>query len=669
MTSVQRPPRRVLPYVALIAGGVLAGIASLALVELALRLFDINPQGPQRDPFAGFSRSVPMFSPAQRTDGVRVFRVSPGRQLAATRRFKPDPNREFLAEKPPGSYRIVVLGDSSAAGVPYGVEYAFSAWLAKRLAAELPSTRVEVTNAAMPGYATRRLSMIADELVAYAPDLVIVYNGHNEFAESRYYAHLVDMDPRLFRVREWLVGMRLWGLLSSLFGDQQINEDAPRIDLEHIDESKEMFAVLDGRASGKGYASPREREYGAMMYRFNLEHIVRTLRAAGAEVVLLTLSQNFADWAPGASAHREDLSPADLAAWQALVAAGDARRDQGDCNGALAKYREALTLDDHFADLHFRVATCASARGVRRRAQRVSPCQRPRSGAARRADELQRRPAQRRGGRGRAFGRRRCGADGGQPARPGGRRSLRRLGPSQYSRPPDHRCVGGGYAPADERAGAGSNMGRRGLHRSRPGGALCRESQSASRRASREGRHLRARPSRRLRAQRDGRRHRAPAEQRRVQDRTRGIGAQRAALARIDRNIGRGRRRAGSDPRRAAQRQPVTARSARADDGAKPPGVHRTCRVLALSVALVALEVGLRLSGHQPFRAFGVQSREPVMFEADPARGWRPSRAHTSFRIRGGQPDIPFTARRRQPRRTAGDAATAAMRSRSSAAG
>jgi lysophospholipase L1-like esterase len=363
MTSVQRPPRRVLPYVALIAGGVLAGIASLALVELALRVFDINPQGPQRDPFAGFSRSVPMFSPAQRTDGVRVFRVSPGRQLAATRRLKPDPNREFLAEKPPGSYRIVVLGDSSAAGVPYGVEYAFSAWLAKRLAAELPSTRVEVTNAAMPGYATRRLSMIADELVAYAPDLVIVYNGHNEFAESRYYAHLVDMDPRLFRVREWLV-VRLWGLLSSLFGDQQINEDAPRIDLEHIDESKEMFAVLDGRASGKGYASPREREYGAMMYRFNLEHIVRTLRAAGAEVVLLTLSQNFADWAPGASAHREDLSPADLAAWQALVAAGDARRDQGDCNGALAKYREALTLDDHFADLHFRVATCARQLGA-----------------------------------------------------------------------------------------------------------------------------------------------------------------------------------------------------------------------------------------------------------------------------------------------------------------
>ena len=364
MASEQRTPRRVLPYVALMVGGILAGIATLALAELALRVFDINPPGPQRDPFAGFSRSVPMFSPAQRTDGVRVVRVSPGRQLAATRRFKPDPNREFLAEKPAGSYRIVVLGDSSAAGVPYGVEYAFSAWLAKRLAAELPSTRVEVTNAAMPGYATRRLSMIADELVAYAPDLVIVYNGHNEFAERRYYAHLVDMDPRLFRMREWLVSMRLWGFLTSLFGDQKINEDAPRIDLEHIDESKEMFAVLDGRASGKGYATTREREYGAMMYRFNLEHIVRTLRAAGAEVMLLTLSQNFADWAPGASAHREDLSAADLATWQGLVAAGDALRDQGDCTGALVKYRAALAIDEHFADLHFRVATCARTLGT-----------------------------------------------------------------------------------------------------------------------------------------------------------------------------------------------------------------------------------------------------------------------------------------------------------------
>ncbi len=364
MATVQRTPRRVLPYVALMVGGVLAGVAMLAMAEVVLRVFDINPPGPQRDPFAGFSRSVPMFSPAQRTDGVRVIRVSPGRQLAATRRFKPDPNREFLAEKPPGSYRIVVLGDSSAAGVPYGVEYAFSAWLAKRLAAELPSVPVEVTNAAMPGYATRRLSMIADELVAYAPDLVIVYNGHNEFAERRYYAHLVDMDPRLFRAREWLVGMRLWAFLTSMFGDQKINEDAPRIDLEHIDASKEMFAVLDDRASGKGYATPREREYGAMLYRYNLEHIVRTLRAAGAEVLLVTLTQNFADWAPGASAHREGLSAADLATWEQLVVAGDALRDQGDCNAALHKYREALAVDDQFADLHFRVASCARQLGA-----------------------------------------------------------------------------------------------------------------------------------------------------------------------------------------------------------------------------------------------------------------------------------------------------------------
>jgi hypothetical protein len=97
---------------------------------------------------------------------------------------------------------------------------------------------------------------------------VIVYNGHNECAEQRYYAHLLDMDPRLFRLRERLVNMRLWGFLISLFGEQAINDDAPRIDLKSFNPTREMFAVLDQRAGGKGYATPREREYGAMLYRF-----------------------------------------------------------------------------------------------------------------------------------------------------------------------------------------------------------------------------------------------------------------------------------------------------------------------------------------------------------------------------------------------------------------
>jgi hypothetical protein len=116
-----------------------------------LRLLDVTPPGPQRDPFAGLSRTVPMFSPAQRTDGVRVVRVSPGRQLAATSRFQPDPHREFLADKPAGSFRVVVLGDSSAAGVPYGVQYAFSAWLAEYQQSSCP-TCASKSNAAMPGY-------------------------------------------------------------------------------------------------------------------------------------------------------------------------------------------------------------------------------------------------------------------------------------------------------------------------------------------------------------------------------------------------------------------------------------------------------------------------------------------------------------------------------------
>jgi len=358
--------RRALPYVGLVSGGLAVGVLLLVAMEVALRLLGVAA-GPHRDPFAGFSHVVRMFQPTVH-DGVKVYQLSPARAISATGRTDAGPQREFLQQKLPGTFRIFVLGDSSGAGVPYGTGYAFSFWLQKRLENELPDVHFEVVNAAMPGYASRRLVTVAEEIAAYAPDLVIVYIGHNEFAERRYYAHLLDMDPRIFRLRELLVGTRLWGLASALLqgSGQQHDDGRPQIDMQALEknEPREMFAVLDERAGGQGYATARERDYGEMLYRFNLRTIIHTLRAAGSRVMLVTLTQNFASWAPGASAHRDGLSAADLDKWTGMVADGDRWADTDhDYAKALAAYQEALAIDDHFADLVYREAKCEEQLG------------------------------------------------------------------------------------------------------------------------------------------------------------------------------------------------------------------------------------------------------------------------------------------------------------------
>jgi tetratricopeptide (TPR) repeat protein len=137
-----------------------------------------------------------------------------------------------------------------------------------------------------------------------------------------------------------------------------------------------------------------------MLYRTNLERMIELMRGAGAEVLLMTLSQNFADWAPGASAHRVDLSAGELDQWEMAVVAGDLAAER-DCSTALSEYRKALDIDDQFADLHFRLARCERKLGrfdeARVHFRRASDLDRVPHGAPTRFNDIVREVAAQRG--------------------------------------------------------------------------------------------------------------------------------------------------------------------------------------------------------------------------------------------------------------------------------
>jgi len=80
-----------------------------------------------------------------------------------------------LRPKPPGTFRIVVIGDSVAFG--FGVDEAdtFARVLATRLSALAGETRVEVLNLAVSGYNPyTEAALFRDVGVQYQPDLVLV---------------------------------------------------------------------------------------------------------------------------------------------------------------------------------------------------------------------------------------------------------------------------------------------------------------------------------------------------------------------------------------------------------------------------------------------------------------------------------------------------------------
>jgi lysophospholipase L1-like esterase len=318
---------------------VVLGVACLLLVgvELALRLTDLGGDL-RHDTRAGFSKLSSAFEPAVRSDGTRVYRY-----VYAEGDFR---FREFLAQKPAGGFRVFVVGASSAAGVPYSPAESFSGWLSRRLEAELPDVPVEVVNAATSSFATRRLLIRTRELARHDPDLLIIYSGHAEIWENRYYAELIGMEPWLFALWEQVRSTRLFALASVLL-DPTLNSE---LDARRADERKQMFAVLSD-------ASPEEFREAEARYRANLEAMIESMRGVGAEVMLLTISQNFADWEPGGSSHRPALPDSELARWNQLVAEGD-RLAPRDCGGALHSWQRALEIDDEFAALHFSMANC-----------------------------------------------------------------------------------------------------------------------------------------------------------------------------------------------------------------------------------------------------------------------------------------------------------------------
>lgn len=78
-------------------------------------------------------------------------------------------------QKPPGVFRIVVLGDSSLFGHGVGDDETFSVRLQKHLEGSKPGQRIEVLNAAVPGYTTwQGLTWLRRVGLSFEPDWIIV---------------------------------------------------------------------------------------------------------------------------------------------------------------------------------------------------------------------------------------------------------------------------------------------------------------------------------------------------------------------------------------------------------------------------------------------------------------------------------------------------------------
>jgi lysophospholipase L1-like esterase len=176
---------------------------------------------------------------------------------------------EFDHQKPPGVYRIFAVGDSCTFGAGFWRE-TYPAILEQILSTTAGAGRFEVINAGIEGYNSEfALDRIRTELLAYQPDMIILYIGWNDLMKidprnavaTDRYASLAQVLERSYLAKAY--AKTLFYYIRPMMAKPKVGPD-PNADRQL-----------------QGFVPSR--------YRTNLEATMELLRERGVALVLVTL--------------------------------------------------------------------------------------------------------------------------------------------------------------------------------------------------------------------------------------------------------------------------------------------------------------------------------------------------------------------------------------------
>jgi tetratricopeptide (TPR) repeat protein len=258
----------------------------------------------------------------------------------------------FQKEKSSGTKRIFILGESAAAGTP-DPAFGFARMLDLMLRHQYPSNRFEVLNVAMRGIDSHIIRRIARECAELSPDLILLYMGNNDMIGLHAPSpgeFILTSNIRWLRFKEAVHRLKLAQACESLIARWAKDRSATKQDQEFF--RRQRLSFDDPRRA------PVYRNY-----EINLLDICRMAERAGAQALVCSVAVNLRDFPPLASLHGRGLNPDDLARWVKLFTEGNAAENTGNHAAALASYLQAANIDNHFADLLFRMARCSEALG------------------------------------------------------------------------------------------------------------------------------------------------------------------------------------------------------------------------------------------------------------------------------------------------------------------
>jgi len=343
------------------------------LLEGVLWVCGVQPVLYKSDPYVGFSSLVPLFVSESRPGGPPVM-------VRAGNKEKFFNAQEFAQDKPRGTTRIFCVGGSTTYGRPFDDTTSFSGWLRELLPVAAPDRDWDVINAGGISYASYRVALLMEELVAYEPDLFIIYSGHNEFLERRTYANIIEMPAPMRGTAAWASRLRTFSLIQSFTRAGQSSTGGSATSRQAL--PREVKALLDSSVGPSAYErNDMLREQVLSHYRYNLARMVDIAGSVGARVVFITPASNLRDCSPFKSEHSPDFGPDQSERWRVLLARAKEAYEAGRWERALAPLEEACRLDPRYANVHYlngrvleRLGRCGEARDAYQRARDEDIC-------------------------------------------------------------------------------------------------------------------------------------------------------------------------------------------------------------------------------------------------------------------------------------------------------
>jgi tetratricopeptide (TPR) repeat protein len=212
----------------------------------------------------------------------------------------------FLEEKMPNTFRVFVLGGSSAAGYPFMPFGSFSRYIRQRLEIVYPETRIEVVNLALTAVNSYTIRDFIPDVLEKEPDLILIYAGHNEYYGALGVGSMESLGQSRFFAN----------LILSLNKYKTINllRDIIQLVLKSFadDDSKESSGTLMSRMAQEKNIAFNSDIFNAGVSQFegNMRDVVEMITEEKIPFIISTLACNLKDQKPFISKESDGYPPA-----------------------------------------------------------------------------------------------------------------------------------------------------------------------------------------------------------------------------------------------------------------------------------------------------------------------------------------------------------------------